>query len=340
MLQIPRFGGWKLDRPGATTRALATVAGGYFGYKIADGLTPTLPFEKLEINFQSGTGMVATGTRNDFLTKVIFRNVVLGTFTARYKFQRDQGGFWADLRDDGSLDMNFMAGGASGLTCIAQPVSMVHWTVKRLAVLVIAGNINRPSGWGHACLVVDGNVYTFENWGANVGKVGPLDFDLGFGEKDASGNYSGGLLDKRTSGWIVKPVREYLQRPDVAERAVVIQELNMSKVNASAVMSYVHAGQMGDKDFFTSLWCSYQVACALSCGVDGGFTAIGNGHFYNTPRAVYDAAKKRGIVSRTYMIWDSNKTPPNERAAWVEDLTTNYPDARPLPPGAGSVLNW
>ncbi len=137
---------------------------------------------------------------------------------------------------------------------------------RRVALLTCVSNF-RGGGPGHTALILDDSVYTFE---------ARSDF----------------------SGWHKFKTAAYLK--ENAYRPVVIQELSASRVNASAVMSYVVKSGARDDNFGWDGVCSQQAANALSAGMN---MVINPTWGMNTPYAVYNFIKQSGRVADSYHTW-------------------------------------
>jgi len=247
------------------------------------------PFGILNVDFATLLGSARWWIEEAALSSVAKTGI--DSFSARYALRSKSGAFRARLRDDGELEMDFYQGPPI-LKCRAVPRGETQWRVARMAILTCVGNPGWPTGPGHGALIGDGDVYTFERPN----------------------------MTSSTSGWDVLTTSSYLAKTDNLARPIIIQELNMSRVNAGQVMDYIHRSIRADEDFISSGWCSLQSAAALAVGVSGGFDPTG----LNTPLAVHDRVKSLGLVTKTYRIWDTAKTPAQHVSALVQQLSQYY----------------
>lgn len=282
MARLPQRGRWQLVDPRLTMGLLG-------------GDPP--PFGILEMDLGAKTGSCRWWVHESSLTHVVVTPP--DQFAARYAIRSFAGAFTAKLRDDGELELDFYQG-TPKLKCRAVFPGETQWQVGRMALLTAVGNGSGrlTNGPGHSALIVDNEVWTFE------------DFPR---------------VDGSTSGWIVSPTTLYLGKPLNLSRPIIIQELSPSAVNFSKAMDYIQRSTWADEDYIGSGVCSQQSAAALAVAVTGGFDPRG----VNTPRAVHDLAKSRGLASKTYYIWDTNKTPPADVSVLVSELSRYYYGVKP-----------
>lgn len=247
------------------------------------------PFGILEVNFGKLCGSTRWVMDRASLSRVVVTG--LDSFTADYALRGSAGSFKARIRDDGELELDFFAG-TPLLKCRAVPRGETAVRVSKLAILTCVGNPGWPTGPGHGALIGDGECYTFERPNMTMS----------------------------SSGWDVLKTTAYLGRAENEARPIVIQELNTSLVKPDKVMDYIFRSTRADEDFITSGWCSLQSAEALAEGVGGGFDPSGT----NTPHAVYDLAKSKGLVTKSYYIWNPAKTPAQHVAVLNTALATDY----------------
>ncbi len=140
----------------------------------------------------------------------------------------------------------------------------------------------------------------------------------------------GGWGNANRSGWISPPVKTYLAKPANIQRPIVIQELEMAWfLRAVGVLQYIRTSDKRDDDFGSAGFCSQQVAMALSAGMPaakrgllGSFDPKG----VDTPLAVYRAVRRQKLAKRTYLIWDTNRTPARDVPSLVEKIGKYYDD--------------
>jgi hypothetical protein len=260
------------------------------------------PFGVLTARFNRNTGFVER--MYDYSDLTAFARPNPDSFTASYNFQKLTGSFSATITDEGHLKLKFT--GSRKLECEARLRGLND--DAKIAILTCITNgvvINSP---GHSALIADDKVYTFEN-------------------------LMGGALSSN-SGWSIVKTTDYLKLPGNVIRPIVIQELDMQKVNAGKALAYIEASIANDEDYLGSGVCSTQAASALSAGVAGGFDPWG----VDTPHSVYALAKERMLVSRAYYIWDSSKAPAAKVPGLIEKLANEYPDT-PMAKGF-DVRSW
>jgi hypothetical protein len=160
---------------------------------------------------------------------------------------------------------------------------------SEVAILTLVSNA-AGYGPGHSAIVVQGTVYSFEQI------KGP------FGDS-----------------WLVMPVKEYLAINE--HRPVLVQELS-EKVSAPDVVRYIENSANADDDYATSGVCSSQVGSAIEEGWGQPFNPSGP----DTPASIFEMAKNKGIVSRTYSYWPGKDALPDSvKKRLTERLKKEYP---------------
>jgi hypothetical protein len=165
---------------------------------------------------------------------------------------------------------------------------------KALKLLTLVTN-SGGNGPGHSAMAVDDIVYSFENIGDWFS------------------------IQTENSGWKASAYDKYLEQN--AFRPVIIQILN-EKVNPYKVESFIKRSKGADDDYLTSGVCSSLCASAINAGVTFGFDCKG----IDTPKKVYDLARKKGIVTQENVVWSGvGKTRALEWAGVVLKLEVDYP---------------
>jgi hypothetical protein len=246
------------------------------------------PFGVLTARFSRNGGFVQR--LSDYSDLTAFARPDPGKFTASYKLQSLTGAFSATITDEGHLKLKFT--GSRKLECEARLRGLND--DAKLAILTCITNGVVISSPGHSAIIADDKVYTFEN-------------------------LTGGALSEN-SGWSILKTTDYLSLPGNVKRPIVIQELDMQKVNAGKALAYIQGSIANDEDYLGSGVCSTQAASAIDAGITGGFDPWG----VDTPHSVFALANERKIVSRSYYIWDSSKSPADKVAGLVEKLANDY----------------
>jgi hypothetical protein len=111
----------------------------------------------------------------------------------------------------------------------------------------------------------------------------------------------------------------------------VIQELTIQGfVYPSKILQYIRKSDKRDDDYGRAGVCSQQVAMALSAGFPGtnpGLVGQFDPPGVDTPYAVYRHLRSRKLAHRTYLIWDTNRTPATDVPPLVEKIGKYYDDA-------------
>lgn len=294
----------------------------------------------LEIDFKSRSGRIQWASRLARLPQ-LQRRSPFGKFTAQYTFTgsalsvnplfqtgRIEGAMW----DNGRLRMDF-AGNGTSRRVVGKLIDHTNWTVKRVAILTPVGNpaYGWQTGPGHTALAADGYVYSFEG---------------------------AGYFNPSRSGWNIYTVAEYIDRQ---RRPVVVQELDMNTVRASAVMSGIHWSMTRDEEWLVSATpgvCSSAVAQAIDWGIRERFepavteadlartmnpAMLKAARFFgntDTPLSVYRTAKDLGIVKREYYIWDRSKTPTQHHQALQNKKMKEFVKVGPSRSVSTDIRSW
>jgi hypothetical protein len=260
------------------------------------------PFGILEVDFLNKTGTARLVWDTTTLTHVTITPP--DQFAAKWTMGSRSGSFDAKLLNNGDLELNFYQGSPK-LKCRAVPRGET-WQVSRLALLTCVGNgYFLPTGPGHSAMIVDREVFTFED-----------------------------PLAVSSSGWVEMRVQAYLDLSGNLIRPIIIQELNLSRVNGGEVMEYIQNSIRRDEDYGPSGVCSQQTAWALAAGLPGGFDPAG----VNTPRAVHDLVKSKALVSNTYLLWDSSLSRKEHVPVYTQELSRYYYGVKP--PIGPNVRDW
>ncbi len=234
------------------------------------------PFAVIEMDLTGMTGAAFYYFQSSQLNKVT--KITASRFGALYQMRGQKGLFEAEAQADGSLLVRFI--GTVKTECSAFLVRR-QWDVTHIAVLTSVGNRHLRLIPGHTALAIDGTVYSFE-----------------------------------FPHFKVMSIKEYFAEPDNLQRAIVVQELDCSELDASAILNYLRVQVDSNIYFFCHKWCSYQATMALKHGYEK-FKPEG----INTPWEVYQTIQKLGMARRTYYIWDPVKTADVERGRQWEQLS-------------------
>jgi hypothetical protein len=167
---------------------------------------------------------------------------------------------------------------------------------KILTILTCVTNAG-GIGPGHCALAVDDLVYSFEN----------------IGDWSSRGD---------SSAWITVDLEEFLKHNEF--RPVIMQTLN-TKVNSAKAERYLIASMNADDDYISSGVCSSQVSNAINSGMIRKFDPPG----IDTPKSVYNLARKMGIVDSENAVWTGTASMPvNQWDSIKRILKHDYPHVK------------
>ena len=160
--------------------------------------------------------------------------------------------------------------------------------MAKMALLTPLGNTKGSNGPGHSALVIGPTVYSFGDNGT----------------------------------WFVAPSKSYMDGTNY--RAVVVHELDGSKVDDQKVLAYVSSSIRWKAVYILSGVCSTKTSMAINAGTEDDFDPIG----FDTPVGVAKLVEKKKLSVESYFVPATSDQSDQQHLSMYMKINDTFPSLK------------